>query len=384
MAGNMIDYVKERGHESLKERPFCEVDSLVLSQFSYLKFDGIVPEVDSRKAPVGILEISRHADFEKLFADERYREVNQGLFDAVKKSRRFGSMKLGLYENIIDVNKETQFSAVTFFLDDGTIFVAFRGTDETIVGWKEDFNMAFMKPVIGQLISVKYLEHAAQKFDGPFLVGGHSKGGNFAVFSAMKCREEVRERIVKIYSHDGPGFRPEVLRGGDFEAVEDRICKILPHSSVVGMLLQHQENYEVVQCRKFGLMQHNPFNWLIDDCDFVRVKDVYYGRRLLDEALNEWILSLPEEQLTLFVDTLFQIIEASEADNLIDLAAEWKKSANGVLNAVKEIDGETKKRLKRILGRLFAILSHRLKKELTRPEKKHGENGVHKKMDSFL
>ncbi|NLL78365.1 MAG: DUF2974 domain-containing protein [Clostridiales bacterium] len=345
------------------ERTFCDVDSLVLSQFSYLKFDGIVPDVDSGKAAVGISEIAEHADYEKLFSDERYREVNEELFQAVRQSRRFGTMKLNFYENIIDVNKETQFSAVTYLLEDGTVFIAFRGTDETIVGWKEDFNMTFMEPVTGQLISVKYLNHTAGKFAGPFLLGGHSKGGNFAVFAAMKCKEEIRMRIQRVYSHDGPGFRPEVLRSGEYEAIESRVCKILPHSSVVGMLLQHQENYEVVSCKKFGLMQHNPFNWVIQGEDFVRVKDIYYGRRLLDEAVNEWILSLPQEQLTFFVDTLFQIIEASEADNLIDMAAEWKKSAMGVLGALKELDADTAGMLKKILKSLFEIISHRVKQE---------------------
>lgn len=364
MAGNLTEYVLNKGCDSMKERSFCDVDSLVLCQFAYLKFDGLVPDVDSGMGAVGLQELSEHADYEKLFADERYREVNEELFGAMVSSRRFGTLKLNFYENIIDVNKETQFSAVTCLLEDGTVFIAFRGTDETIVGWKEDFNMAFTEPVVGQLIAVKYLNHAARLFAGEFQVGGHSKGGNFAVFAAMKCDADVKARIQKVYSHDGPGFRPEILKSGDYEAVKERVCKTLPHSSVVGMLLQHQENYEVVSCKKFGLMQHNPFNWQIEDCEFVKVKDIYYGRRLMDEALNEWILSLPQDQLTLFVDTLFQVIEASEADNLIDMAAEWKKSATGVLNAVKEIDDDTRKMLKKILLRLFEIISHRLKKEM--------------------
>lgn len=359
----------------MKERPFCDVDSLVLSQFSYLKLDGMVPDVDRDAEGISLRELAEHADYEKLYADERYREVNRELFEAMTKSRRFCKMKLNFHENIIDTNKETQFSAVTFLLEDGTVLIAFRGTDETIVGWKEDFNMAFMEPVVGQLISVKYLNHVAQKFDGPFLIGGHSKGGNFAVYAAMNCEKSVRERILKIYSHDGPGFRPEILASGKYEAIESRVCKILPHSSIVGMLLQKQEKYEVVQCRKFGLMQHNPFNWLIEGAEFVRVRDVYYGRRLLDDAMNEWILSLSQEQLTLFVDTLFQIIEASEADNLIEMAAEWKKSAVGVLNAIKEIDEDTRRALKKIIRRLFQITSHRMKETIKAeiPSLKHKE-----------
>lgn len=366
MTGNMTDYVLDQGDATLWERPFNDVDSLVLSQLAYLKYDGIVPDVDSNAPAIGLPEISAHADYEKLFADERYREVNEELFEAVFQSRRFQKMRLNYHENIIDVDKQTQFSAVTFLLEDGTTFMAFRGTDETIVGWKEDFHMAFLEPVIGQLISVKYVNHTARKFEGPFMIGGHSKGGNFAVFSAMECAPGIRERIVKIYSHDGPGFRPEVLERREYEAVEGRICKIMPHSSVVGMLLQQQEHYEVVKCRKIGLLQHNPYNWLIEGCEFAKVKDIYYSTRLTDEALNEWILSLPEEKLTLFVDTLFQLIEASEADNLIDMTAEWKKSATGVINAWKGIDEDTRKALKEITKQLFEITSHHMKESFLR------------------
>ena len=366
MVGNMTDYVLREGRFHFWEKPFCDVDSLVLSQLSYLKFDGIVSDVDAGEAGVSIQELAACADYEKMFADERYREVNQKLFSALKGSLRFRNTKLNFYENIIDTNKETQFSAVTCLLEDKTVYIAFRGTDETIVGWKEDFNMAFRKPVTGQLISARYLNHAAEKFGGPFLLGGHSKGGNFAVFAAMRCEKSVQERIVKVYSHDGPGFRPELLKSDEYEAIEERVCKILPHSSMVGMLLQHQENYKVVECRRFGLLQHDPFNWLIQGDDFVRVEDISYGRRLLDDTVNEWILSLKEEQLTIFVDTLFQVIGASEADNLIDMAAEWKKSAAGVFGAVKEMDEDTRTVLKKIMKQLFDIVSHRMRESLRR------------------
>lgn len=364
MAENMIDYVKKQGSLTFAESKFNDVDSLVLSQFSYLKFDGMVPDIDSGMEGVTVKELSERKDREKLFADERYRDVNTQLFDAMAASERYRGMKVNLYENIIDPAKETQFSAMTFFPEGAKAYVAFRGTDETIVGWKEDFNMAFMEPVMGQLIGVKYLNHAAGSFDGPFYVGGHSKGGNFAVFSAMRCEPSVQERIVRIFSHDGPGFRPEILRSDEYERIEGRVCKILPHSSLVGMLLQNQEDYEVVESKGLGVMQHNPFKWMIKDGDFVRVKDIYHGRKVMDEALNEWILKLDEEHLRLFVDTLFQVIAGAETDNLIDFTVEWKKSAAGVLNAIKEIDDGTKEILKDVLKELLEITSERMKDKL--------------------
>lgn len=364
MAGNIIDYVLRQGKDSFAEREFSDVDSLALCQLSYLKFDGLVGDMDSGKAMVTVEDLARSAKREWMFTDERYRDVNTALFNAMAGSRRFGRMGLNLYENIIDTSRETQFSAVTFFPEGAKPYIAFRGTDETIVGWKEDFNMAFLEPVSGQLISVIYVKHAAGRIAGEFLMGGHSKGGNFAVYAGMKCAPKVQERIAGIYSHDGPGFRPEILSGAEYDRIKDKVCKMIPHSSVVGMLLQYQGEYEVVESKSFGLMQHDPYNWLIKGSDFIHVREVWQGRRLFDETLNEWILSLEQEQLKLFVETMFEIVAASQTDNLVDFTAKWKKSMNHMLSALKEMDEDTRKRMKQIVRRLFEIGMDRMKQNL--------------------
>lgn len=359
--GNIIDYVLRQGKHSFAEMEFNDVDSLALCQLSYLKFDGLVGDLDSHQPGVTMSELAQCANREQMFADERYREVNTALFEAMAASKRFGSMELNYYENIIDTEKETQFSAIVCFPREAKPYIAFRGTDETLVGWKEDFNMAFLEPVIGQLISVKYVKYAAALLEGDFLMGGHSKGGNLAVYAATKCEPQIQERIAGIYSHDGPGFRPEILKGEEYERIKDRVCKMIPHSSIIGMLLQHQEEYEVVESKSFGLLQHDPYNWLVRGSDFIHVKDVWQGRKLFDETLNEWILSLPQEQLRLFVETMYTIVSASQVDNLVDFTAEWKKSMNHMVNALKEMDEETKHNMKEIIKRLFEIGVGRMK-----------------------
>ena len=182
---------------------------------------------------------------------------------------------------------ETQFSAVTFRLPNGICYVAYRGTDETIVGWKEDFNLAFSEPVEGQLLSVDYLNRAAESIAGSFYVGGHSKGGNFAAYACMNCEGKVRGRIMGIYDHDGPGLRPEVKALGAYDEIADRIHKTIPHSSLVGMLLYTDGVYRVVESRTIGLAQHNPYTWLVKDDHFQIVDEVYAGRKVLDESLNQ-------------------------------------------------------------------------------------------------
>lgn len=369
MSGTIIEYLKEYGDKSWEELPLNEVDSLILCQLAYLKFDGLVPGVQEDKASVTLEQISQHADYEKLYADERYEKDNRALFEGMLKSRRFGALRLNCYINIIEKEWETQFSAVTYLPGDGTMFVAYRGTDETIVGWKEDFNMAFLDPVPGQAYSVKYLNMVTENRKLPLYLGGHSKGGNLAVYAAMKCAGPVRERIIKIYSMDGPGFRPEVLSAGAYPEIADRVVKILPHSSLVGMLFEKDIRYSVVESKTFGLAQHNPYTWLVKDGGFVKVDDLYESRRFLDDTINEWILSLNEEQLKTFVDTLYQVISASEADNLIDFTADWKKSMNGIIAALKEVDEQTVIALKEIVRSLFEIARIRAKQEW-RPKKK--------------
>lgn len=216
--------------------------------------------------------------------------------------------------------------------------------------------MAFLSPVPGQEYSVRYLEEAAAGFEGPFYVGGHSKGGNLAVYSAMNCAPEIQDRILKIYSMDGPGFRPEVMERCGFDKISDRVVKILPNSSLVGMLFESDMHFQVVKSRTIGLLQHDPYTWLVKGNHLVRANDLYERRKSMDNTLNEWILSLDEVQLRTFVDTLYQVITASQADNLIDFTAEWKRSLNGIINALKEVDDETREILRKMFRSLIQDL----------------------------
>lgn len=357
----IIDYLGKYGDVSLKEKPFNDVDSLILCQFSYLKFDELVAGPEENKPFLDVWELNRIKEKGNLFADERYEKDNRELFAGMLSGKRFGTLKLNYYVNEIDVEKETQFSAITIALEDGNLYVAYRGTDETLIGWKEDFSLAFSKPAQGQLSSVEYMDFVGEKTEGSLYAGGHSKGGNLAVYASMNCKKEIQDRIVTIYSHDGPGFRPEIMEKCGYDAVADRIVKIIPHSSMIGMLLESHENYQVIESKTFGLMQHNPYTWRVKDDSFLYVDDIYTGRKFMDHTLNEWILSLDEEHIRIFMDTLFRVIGASEADNLIDFTADWKKSMNGVLSALKEVDAESRDIIKKIIRSLFEMASERAK-----------------------
>lgn len=354
--GNIIDYVRECGKITFKERPLGEVDSLVLCQLAYLNYGPFVEGMDGEKCSVSIQDIYLHSDRDRILDDYWYRENNKELFTAAARSARFGSLKVNYYVNVINVEDETQFCAMTYLLDDGTCYIAYRGTDATIVGWKEDLNLAFSKPLNSQYLSVEYMNRVSGYVKGDFYAGGHSKGGNLAVYAAMNCNEDVRKRLLHVYNNDGPGFRPEIRKLGNYEAVAERISKFIPRSSVVGMILEDHSDYEVVESRGVGLLQHNSYSWKIEGGAFVRAKNMRSGKLLMDRAMNEWILSLSQEETHAFVDTLYEVVSASEASNVFEFGADFKKSMQNIFGAMRNVDEDTKKAIQKIIHSLFETL----------------------------
>lgn len=379
MAGTMIDYVKTYGIRGFAEEPLNEVDSLILCQFAYLKFDGMVPGISENKSSVTLQELYAHEDYEKLFKNTWFVRNNKRLFTEMLNSKRFGGIKLNAYVNIVEPEQETQFSAITLRLEDGTVYVAYRGTDESIIGWKEDLNMAFLDPIPGQAYSVKYLNMVSGKISGPFYVGGHSKGGNLAVYAAMNCPKSVQERIIKVYNMDGPSFRPEVLERCDYRAIRERTVKIIPHSSLVGMLFEQTMDYRVVKSKALGLLQHDPFSWHVRYGRFVDIKQVFEGQKALDDTLNEWIMSLDEQQIRTFADTLYDVLSAAKKDNLIDFSADWMNSLSSVAGAIKEVDEETKQMIRTTIKALLRLAQTRVMDGITRKPKQLIENITQKK-----
>lgn len=361
---NIIGYVKEWGQYHLSEKPFNEVDSLVLCQLVYLNYGPFVPGLDRESEPVSIRSIYENPDRDRILDDYWYRENNIELFTAVTSSKRFGGLKVNYYVNIINEQEQTQFSAMTYVLEDQSAYIAYRGTDATIVGWKEDLNLAFSKPLPSHHLAVEYMEYVADFMEGSFYTGGHSKGGNLAVYAAMNCRQQVRDRLIKIFNNDGPGFRPEIRELGKYHEIADRIAKFIPRSSLVGTILEDQDDYTLVESRGVGMLQHNTYSWKVEEDHFIRAKNMAEGKMVRDAALNEWILSLTEEETHAFVDTLYDVVSASEASNVFEFGADWKNCLQNVFEAAKEIDDTTRKMISGIIRTLFEITGERAAAEL--------------------
>lgn len=351
-SGGIYDYLNWRGDLSFENVPPCEVDNLIFSMISYVDFSGVVdPEVpEGEKKPIALLT-----------ATKRYLKLQSGVIRNIgliipkeiftllvraSKSPRFGLCRPICYVNRICDEEQKQFCAVSFLLPGGDTFVSFRGTDDTLVGWKENFNMSFMHPVPAQREAVEYLEYVAAHTEGRLYVGGHSKGGNLAVYASVKASESVRERIVAVYNNDGPGFDGEFIHGEDYLQMSERIRTLVPQSSVVGMLLEHEERYTVVKSNTTGLLQHNGLTWAVMGGSFIKLDSVDEESKLIDRSLKLWLEEMSREERERFVDELYEAMLSTNAKTLTELNADKRK----LIKAWNSIDNEARSQLLRCIN----------------------------------
>lgn len=351
---SIIEYVQNE-MDDFFTKPFSEVDSLVLAQLSYLHVERIVGGLQENKPDVSLASLFRAELFEAMLHEVRDSKSNKELLFAVCASPRFRTIQANYYVNHVDEAEEKQFCAITFQLPTGKAYVAFRGTDTTVVGWKEDFNMMFITPVPSQEAAVEYLNLVADKINGPLLLGGHSKGGNLAVYSAVYCNNLAKSRVEKIFSHDGPGFPARIVNSPQYQHIASKIHATMPQTAIVGMLFEGTNQYKVVKSNRLGIMQHDPFSWEIKGSQFDYTPQVAQSAIYMDQALNTWIETLSPQQRRVFVDTLFSIFEATSAKSFAQFPQTALKEADLILQAVKNIDQQTAECIKMIVGEFIKI-----------------------------
>lgn len=354
----ILDYLDWRGDLTLAQDPFNEVDNLILSELVFLDFAGIVPAPGSG-AGVSMAEAARMF-FQGVTPGEK---IDMGIlvpdripemFHKMSLCSRFQDMKLCGFVDWLDEEKGEQFAALTIETGDGAVYVSFRGTDDTLAGWKEDFALACMPQVPAQKKAVEYLTAMAKQVPRKKIrVGGHSKGGNLAVYSGVFCPKNVQRRIVDIWSNDGPGFHDDILDLPEHQRIADCIHTIVPKSSVVGMLLEHEERYTIVDSDQLGLLQHDGFSWQVLGNRFITLREMTPQAQQSNTALQEWVRGLTAEQRETFVDALFTVLTSSGAATLTDLKDESFKSVVAMVRAMKDLDKDTRDGLLEFMRMLF-------------------------------
>lgn len=361
---DMLDYINWRGDLSFEDSAFNDIDAAILCQILYLNFDGFFKD-SGFKDCIKISELSErfiNADDFKTRSDTGVL-INKQTVDLLKaagKSKRFSEIKTAGYISVLDLSMEEQFSAITYIIKNKTNFVAYRGTDDNIVGWKEDFNLAIHDIVPSQKDAQEYLKRAARNLNGVFYIGGHSKGGNLAVYAAAESTSGIQKRIQTIYNFDGPGFTEDKINSPQFKSIIPKILSFHPQLSIVGMLFNRAGKCLIVKSFENGIMQHDMFSWTLLGKTFIMLDKFEKESEFFNSTVNTWINGLDIEKRKLFIDTVFDIIASTNARTNTELEKNIPENSIRIISAVRKLDPDVREAVRSTIFELFNVINRKL------------------------
>ncbi|MBO7122600.1 MAG: DUF2974 domain-containing protein [Treponema sp.] len=347
---SVSDYLIFRGDVPLKNDAFADTDALVLCQIGYVHFDGII---DKATYNMNKLDFNTRYAFSDLkdkiiLSEKRYEYMDVGLmnkripelFLQAGNTERFKDIELCgfICKNEDHSENPEQFAAMTFFLDEETICIVFRGTDDSIRGWKEDCNLATMDTIPSQLDALEYLKKVLDYFSNKkIIVAGHSKGGNIAMYACGFLSESLQNRISLIYNFDGPGFSSETLQKHSMLRIKDKLHIWYPQQSMVGMLFYHYpEHFKVAKSSSALILQHDLSTWLICGKYPAQAEELSGFSTYLNKTFNEWYENLPnDEKRKQFINSLFSILECSNKETLSAMIGDVQTEVYNTADVVK-------------------------------------------------
>lgn len=357
---NFLTYLEWRGDLSFDKSPFNCVDALIFSQLIYLNFDNLLEQPFSSQISLYSLNrnfINAGNYSERCMMGAMINDGIPGLMDQCANSQRFGKVQVCGYVSILDRSTEIQFAAATFILPDKkhTRVIAYRGTDDSFLGWKEDFNLSYMDVIPSQKQALIYYKKARKALKGRFILAGHSKGGSDAIYSALNCTPSERNKITSIYNFDGPGFKQEVIDSKTFSLIKNRIFSFYPQFSIVGMIFKHDRRFEIIHSNGKSFMQHDPFSWAVTGNKFVNDIDFTDDSKFFAKSFNEWVTRLNSDEKKKFVDNLFDLCWASGKEKIADFEKEKIASTAKIFSAFSKLPSEDKKALKENMMVFFKV-----------------------------
>ena len=350
---NIMDYLKWRGDIPFTLMPLNEVDNLILATLSYVNLDEIVPGPGEGEIPI--------AEAVKTY-EERYPYGNgmsftdnaPRLMKACALTERFGQVRFANFRNRFDVNTEVQFCVMEILLPDGKSYIAFRGTDDTIIGWKEDFYLS-IGIVPAQLEAAAYVEQvlASKDPDSRIYIGGHSKGGNLAEYAASSIREQYQDRVLQVFNNDGPGFDLSFINRETYQRIVSRTRLFVPSFGIVGELLHHGSSRKVVQSLAKTIMAHDPFTWQVMGTRFESSPALYRSAQVFNKSLSGWIDGLDSERKKAFINDFFAVLEAPGLRNISELASGGIPVYSMMAVRLSRLDPESRKIIIELIAALM-------------------------------
>ena len=329
---NLFDYLKWRGDLSFGNAPLCVVDTLLLAALAYAPLDAVLSP-DPKAEPERLSVIAERLRTQGVTGH------NTELLEAAAATARYGALRVFAAQSELNDEQGIQFAAFSALLPGQQLYVSFRGTDDTLIGWREDLRMSYECPVPAQLRAAEYLRAVAAAYPlRRIFVGGHSKGGNLAMYAAVNAGPAVRERIRRVFNHDGPGFCDDTLATPAYREMGERIDTFVPQSSIVGVLLEHENDYRIVKSDAKGLAQHEPLTWQVLGADFEYATErTAFGVRT-EAIMDHFVNVFSPERKRLFAEALFSVLEATEQQTISGIVANKGKSIKNALRGFAELD----------------------------------------------
>lgn len=341
----IIDYLDWRGDLTFTQSPFNEIDTVIFTQLAYIDFTGIVNSNFSETILLkdAAVKIASSEDFENRvsFGPLINSEI-VNLLQKVGESKRFYNTKLCGFISTTDIEQEKQFAGITFIIEEESNLIIFRGTDQSIIGWKEDFNMAFKLPIPAHIEAENYLDKACEILKGKIHLAGHSKGGNLSIFAGAYCLPKNQNKIAEIYNFDGPGFEQIVLNDKRYINIQAKIKTFVPQNAIIGMLFDTNSEIIIVKSSNNGIMQHDPFSWDVLGSSFITTDELSKESEFINKTLKNLLNKIDKEKREAFIDSVFGIIESTEANNLTQITENLFKTSSKMLQYYKNMDSETK------------------------------------------
>ena len=348
----LMDYIEWRNDVSFRAAPFNEIDNVLLSYLAYADFGELLQE-EKRHVSIEtcLKRFCEKHDMAEVRDSKHFIERAPLLLEEMVRGARFRGTKVAHFREVFDKEKVQQFAALVFLLPDGTKYVSFRGTDSSITGWKEDFLMSITAETEGAKEAVSYLNDVAASVDGDFILGGHSKGGNFAMYAAAFCEDAVKGRIRKVYNNDGPGFREEIVRSAAYRELLPKITNIVPQTSIIGRLLSNEAAHTVVKSAAAGIFQHDVTTWEVTKDKFVRAEPDAFSD-FVEKSLGTWLETMDDEARKSLVETVFSMIEMTEAETFAEFGENLFKNTGLIIKGLGRLPKEKRSELTAALGGL--------------------------------
>lgn len=358
-------FLKQNGNKSFLDFPFCEADLVVIALLSYCNYEqsSITKNKDLYNSFTNIRDFMDENTKKRI--TNNFFKPNEFLsfLEMFNKSSRYDNVELGFFEENKSNRNEIQFFGLTFFIDD-KIFVTFRGTDRSVVGWQEDFDLVLKDVIPSQEEAKNYLFKMVNLLKKPVYVLGHSKGGNLAYFAYYFNDINVQDMVIKVYNLDGPGFKFDTKKL--YKKNKEKLVKIVPHDDVVGILLNDPSELIICKSSEVNVNAHDLLTWQFDFFNkyktLTRTKELTIYSETLKITINEFIKEIGIDNVKDVKTAIFEIVKINKVKDVIYIYEAALKNIHNGLTEMRRENPEQVKQMEQLIKQFLKLYAKNFRK----------------------